>query len=144
MQNNSPNKYLSVNFIGGTDAGIMCAVALETLRKLSRLPEPSEYNIIFLFNGAEETPLKGSHGFVQNHIWAKEVEVLVNLDAGGSGGKELLQLVGPKEPWLLKYYHKVPHPHGQVAGEEFYQSGIIPSNSDFKIFSDFGKIIGNC
>ncbi|KAF2903089.1 hypothetical protein ILUMI_03105 [Ignelater luminosus] len=127
---------------GGGDAGFMCVLMLEILRKLSRMPERPEHNIIFLFNGAEETPLQGSHGFITQHKWAKEVDVLINLDSGGAGGKEILMQAGPGQPWLLKYYHKIPHPYAQVAAEELFQSGIIPSDTDFRIFRDFGNMIG--
>ncbi|KAF2903090.1 hypothetical protein ILUMI_03106 [Ignelater luminosus] len=127
---------------GGSGAGIMCTIALEILRKLSRLPEPPEHNIIFLFNGAEETPLQGSHAFVQDHIWAKEVEVLVNLDAGGAGGKEFPNLIGPKQPWMLKYCRKMPHPYAQVFGEELFESGVMPSDTDFTVFKGIGGMIG--
>lgn len=115
---------------------------LEILRKLSRSATPPEHNIIFLFNGAEETPLKAAHGFITQHKWAKEVKVLVNLEAAGAGGKIILFQSGPGKPWLMKYYNKVPHPFGQAAGEELFQSNVIPSGTDFRIFRDFGGVIG--
>lgn len=135
--------FIIVNLIiGGGDAGFMCVLMLEILRKLSRMPERPEHNIVFLFNGAEETPLQGSHGFITQHKWAKEVDVLINLDAGGAGGKEILMQAGPGQPWLLKYYHKIPHPYAQATAEELFQSGIVPSDTDFRIFRDFGNMIG--
>lgn len=42
---------------GASDDGLNCAVMLEVLRVISRQSKPLEQNIIFLFNGAEETPL---------------------------------------------------------------------------------------
>lgn len=115
---------------------------LEILRKLSRSPDRLEHNIIFLFNGAEETPLQASHGFVTKHKWASEVKVVINLEAAGAGGKETLFQAGPSRPWLLKYYAQVPYPNGQVAGEELFQTGLIPSDTDFRIFRDFGNAVG--
>ncbi|KAK4883833.1 hypothetical protein RN001_000104 [Aquatica leii] len=127
---------------GGSDDGINCAVMLEILQKLSQTSQPLHHNVIFLFNGAEETPLQASHGFITQHKWAKEVKVVVNLEAAGVGGKEILFQSGPKSPWLLKYYKKVPRPNGQAAGEELFQSGLIPSDTDFRIFRDFGNTVG--
>lgn len=133
---------LSFSVVGGSDDGINCAVMLEILRKLSRSPVPPEHNVIFLFNGAEEPPLKASHGFITQHKWAKEVKVVLNLEAAGAGGKIILFQSGPGKPWLMKYYNKVPHPFGQAAGEELFQSNLIPSDTDFRIFRDFGGVIG--
>lgn len=42
---------------GASDDGLNCAVMLEVLRVISRQTTPLQQNIIFLFNGAEETPL---------------------------------------------------------------------------------------
>ncbi|KAK5644973.1 hypothetical protein RI129_006273 [Pyrocoelia pectoralis] len=127
---------------GGSDDGINCAIMLEVLQKLTQTANDIQHNIIFLFNGAEETPLQASHGFITQHKWAKEVRVVVNLEAAGAGGKEILFQSGPKQPWLIDYYKKVPRPNGQVAGEEFFQSGAIPSDTDFRIFRDFGGTVG--
>ncbi|XP_071054030.1 endoplasmic reticulum metallopeptidase 1-like [Onthophagus taurus] len=125
---------------GGSDDGINVAVALEVLTKLSQSSEQPTHNVIILFNGAEEAGLIASHAFL-SHTWANEVRVLINLEATGAGGKEILFQTGPDKPWLLKYYN-VPHPHGNAAGEEVFQSNIIPSDTDFRIFRDYGGYIG--
>ncbi|KAJ8924322.1 hypothetical protein NQ315_007115 [Exocentrus adspersus] len=127
---------------GGSDDGINVVTMLEVLRKLSKLSERPSHNVIFLFNGAEETPLQAAHGFITKHRWAKECKVIVNLEACGAGGRIILFQSGPDTPWIMKYYNKVPHPYGQAAGEEIFQSGVIPSDTDFRIFRDFGGVVG--
>ncbi|GJQ79156.1 hypothetical protein Trydic_g5407 [Trypoxylus dichotomus] len=127
---------------GGSDDGIMCTVMLEVIRQLCQWNGNLQYNLIFLFNGAEESPLQAAHGFITQHKWAKEVKVVINLEAAGSGSKEILFQSGPGHSWLLNYYAKIPHPYGQVAGEEIFQSNIIPSDTDFRIFRDYGNIVG--
>lgn len=127
---------------GGSDDGINVAVMLEVLSRFAQNENRPLHNIVFLFNGAEEVPLEASHGFITKHEWAKDCKVVINLDAAGSGGKIILFQTGPETPWLVKYYGKVPHPYGQAAGEEIFQSGIIPSDTDFRVFRDVGGLVG--
>ncbi|XP_049530243.1 endoplasmic reticulum metallopeptidase 1-like [Anopheles darlingi] len=128
---------------GASDDGGSCVVMLEILRVLSRSPERTRHSIIFLFNGAEETPLQAAHGFISQHRWAKEVRAFLNLESAGSGGKEQLFQSGPQHPWLVAAYARaIRHPAGQVFSEELFHSGLIPSDTDFRIFRDFGHVPG--
>ncbi|XP_035900322.1 endoplasmic reticulum metallopeptidase 1-like [Anopheles stephensi] len=128
---------------GASDDGGSCAVMLEILRVLSRAPVRTRHSIVFLFNGAEETPLQAAHGFVSQHRWAGEVRAFLNLESAGSGGKEQLFQAGPQHPWLIEAYGRaVRHPAAQTVSEEIFQSGIIPSDTDFRIFRDFGNVPG--
>ncbi|XP_059614556.1 endoplasmic reticulum metallopeptidase 1-like isoform X2 [Phlebotomus argentipes] len=128
---------------GASDAGIMIIVMLETLRKIVRSPQAMRHNIVFLFNGAEEIGLKAAHGFITGHPWRHNITALINLEATGSGGKEILFQAGPGAPWLLNLYAKyAKHPYGAAMGEELFQGGFVPSDTDFRIFRDFGGVQG--
>lgn len=59
---------------GASDDAASCVVMLEVLRIMSRSKERNEQSIIFLFNGAEETGLQASHGFITQHKWAKQIK----------------------------------------------------------------------
>merc|ERR1719228_1250562 len=43
---------------------------------------------------------------------------------------------------LAAYTTTSPFPFGTVFGQEIFQSGVIPSDTDFRIFRDYGKIPG--
>lgn len=127
---------------GANDDIANCAIMLEILEILSGRDTPTRHDIIFLFNGAEEVGLRASHGFITQHKWAKDVKVLINLEAAGSGGKEILFQTGPGNSWLLNHYHAVRRPFAQVSSEEVFQSNLIPSDTDFRVFRDYGNVIG--
>ncbi|XP_013145766.1 PREDICTED: endoplasmic reticulum metallopeptidase 1-like isoform X2 [Papilio polytes] len=133
--------YDSVPFaIGASDNGVFCAVMLETLSRLSKRKQKLKHNIVFLFNGAEENPLQGSHGFLK-HPWIQGVTNVVNLDAAGMNGKPTVFQVS--DPRLISIYQSVvPKPNAQGFGEFLFKTGIIPSDTDFRIWRDFGDIHG--
>ncbi|GBP85247.1 Putative endoplasmic reticulum metallopeptidase 1-A [Eumeta japonica] len=82
--------YDSVPFaLGTSDDAIFCAVMVETLSLLSNRNDKLKHNVIFLFNGAEENALQGSHAFLQ-HPWFRSVTTVINLDSAGMNGKSNL------------------------------------------------------
>lgn len=127
---------------GVSDNGVNCAVMVETLRILTKSPDLRR-PIIFLFNGGEEIILQASHGFVTQHPWSQNAKYVINLDSCGAGGREILFQTTQLNSYLVDLYARaVPHPYGQVMGEELFQLGIIPSDTDFRIFRDFGNMSG--
>jgi len=127
---------------GASDDMINCAVMMEVIRVIVNSQTVKlEQDVIFLFNGAEESGLLGSHGFVTQHKWAGDVKALINLEAVGSGGKELLFQSTSKQ-LMDAYIASCPHPFANIIAQEVFQSGILPSDTDFRIFRDFGNITG--
>ncbi|XP_017474395.1 PREDICTED: endoplasmic reticulum metallopeptidase 1-like isoform X2 [Rhagoletis zephyria] len=125
------------------DDGVMIVIMLETLRVISKAEQPLMHPIVFLFNGAEESNLLASHAFITRHKWAQYCKALINLDSAGSGGREILFQSGPNHPWLMKYYKQsVPRPFATTIAEELFQNNFVPSDTDFRIFREYGRVPG--
>ncbi|KAH8270871.1 hypothetical protein KR018_008083, partial [Drosophila ironensis] len=125
------------------DAGHMVVVILEVIRVITESEEHLQHTIVFLINGSEENSLQASHGFITSHKWAPNCKVVINLDAAGSGSRELLFQTGPYNPWLAKYYkNNAKHPFATTMAEEIFQTGIVPSDTDFVIFSEYANLVG--
>ncbi|GBP03418.1 Endoplasmic reticulum metallopeptidase 1 [Eumeta japonica] len=125
---------------GASDNALFCAAMVETLYLLSRRTAKLKHNVVFLFNGAEENPLQGVAGFLK-HPWSKGVNGLVNLDSAGMNAKSILfQVTDPRV--LAAYSRSVPRPNAQALGEALFSSGIVPSDTDFRVFRDDGSIYG--
>ncbi|XP_041971479.1 endoplasmic reticulum metallopeptidase 1-like isoform X2 [Aricia agestis] len=126
--------------IGASDNGLFCGAMAEILYKFSRRKKKFKHNIIFLFNGSEETPLQASHAFL-SHPWAEGVVSVVNLDSAGMNGlPNVFQVTDPRI--LRSYVRSSARPSAQSLGEAMFRAGVIPSDTDFRIFRDFGNMQG--
>ena len=130
---------------GASDAFVGCANSLEVARILGRGDIRLLNNVIFLFNSAEENILPASHAFITQHPWAEEVAVFINLEGAGAGGKLLVfqSGPGPASSALIQFYASTArHPSASVVAEEVFRLGFIPSDTDFRVFRDYGSIPG--
>jgi hypothetical protein len=104
---------------GASDDGIGVAVMIEATRSLVMGP-PLKKPIIMLFNGAEESNHHAAHGFITRHRWAKSVKYLINLEAIGAGGREMVFQCNSGE--LAALYGKVaPFPHAHAVAHELFK-----------------------
>lgn len=131
---------------GAGDNGNNCCIMLEILKVFAKSGRKNKHSIIFLFNGSEEGNFEGlhaSHGFITQHKWAKDVKAYINLDSAGIDGKEILFRTGPKHDWLVrKYRQTIENPFGNVVMEEFFETNVFKTASDFQIFRDSGLVPG--
>eukprot|EP01031_Cornospumella_fuschlensis_P040038 gene40038-48780_t len=129
---------------GAADDGVGIAVMLEILRTMSVSPPPSpqarlQKPIVFLFNGAEEWVHHGAQGFMQQHAWARDVGYVINLEAIGSGGREMMFQCN--SGYIAHVYQKAaPHPQASVLAHELFKHLLHKvASTDWATFIRYGK-----
>ena len=71
---------------GASDNASAVGALLETARALKASGRPLTNDVIFLFSDGEEVDLMGAEAFVEEHPWAKDVGLVLNLEARGRAG----------------------------------------------------------
>ncbi|GER56068.1 Zn-dependent exopeptidases superfamily protein [Striga asiatica] len=146
-QDSDPSVLLNGHFdtpAGSPGAGD-CGSCVASLLELARLTIDSGWipprPIIFLFNGAEELFMLGSHGFITTHRWRDTVGAFINVEASGTGGFDLVCQSGPG-PWPSYIYSQSAiYPMANSAAQDVF--GAIPGDTDYRMFAnDFGDIPG--
>ncbi|XP_062549574.1 endoplasmic reticulum metallopeptidase 1-like [Armigeres subalbatus] len=123
---------------GAGDDGTMTVVMLEILRQLSKDDRLYQHGIVFVFNGFEENALQGAHAFIL-HPWWDRVRAFINMDVAANGGREIMFQAGPKFSFLMEYYRDhVPHPFCTAVAEELFQADLVPSETDFYVYTKMG------
>jgi Zn-dependent M28 family amino/carboxypeptidase len=121
---------------GGSDAGAAVGTLLETARLLSKLPQPRN-TIILLFNEGEEFDLTGARAFMEQHPYAKSLQLALNIEARGSRGKSVLFETGEDSGWLIKHYMRTtPAPLSSSLFYEIYK--LLPNDTDLTIYKEHG------
>ncbi len=129
---------------GASDAASCVGIALEMARTIvANASLPLSSPIIFLFNGGEETLMQASHGFMSSSRFAKELGAFINLESTGPWGPDVLfQHTGD---WTLRAYARTaPAPRGTTLGQDFFELGLIPADTDYRMFSyrHYGAVPG--
>ena len=129
---------------GASDCASCVGVALEIARTIvANASITLHAPIIFLLNGGEETLMQASHGFMASSPYAQELGAFINLESTGPGGPDVLfQHTGD---WTLRAYARVaPHPRGTTVGQDFFDLGVIPADTDYRMFSyrHYGSVPG--
>lgn len=114
---------------------------LETTRNLIGTTGWSpRHAVVFLFNNAEESLQDGSHLFSLQHPIRHSIRAVINLEAAGTTGPELL-FQATSEQMIAAYAH-VPYPFGTVLANDVFSSGIIMSDTDFRQFELYLDVTG--
>uniref|UniRef100_A0A0D9WXT4 Peptidase M28 domain-containing protein n=1 Tax=Leersia perrieri TaxID=77586 RepID=A0A0D9WXT4_9ORYZ len=118
----------------GSPGAADCASMLELSRLIIDSGWVPSQPVIFLFNGAEELFLLGSHGFIKTHKWNSTIGAFINIEASGSGGADLVCQSGPGS-WPSRIYAQTAkYPMANSVAQDMF--GIIPGDTDYRIFAE--------
>nr|GLL49478.1 endoplasmic reticulum metallopeptidase 1 isoform X2 [Ipomoea trifida] len=122
-----------------------CGSCVASILELARFTIDSDWvppkPVIFLFNGAEELFMLGSHGFITTHRWRDTIGAFINVEASGIGGSDLVCQSGPST-WPSQVYSKAAlYPMANSAAQDVF--GFVPGDTDYRMFAqDYGDIPG--
>ncbi len=128
---------------GASDAGTGVVTILEGLRAyLSENPAPRN-DIIVLITDGEELGLNGAELFVKEHRWAKDVGIVLNFEARGSGGPSymLMETNGGNTSMVNAFAGAgVEYPVSNSLAYSIYK--LLPNDTDLTVFRERGDIDG--
>ncbi len=128
---------------GASDAGSGVVTILEGIRAFLSQGKTPKNDIIILFSDAEELGLNGADIFVNQHPWAKDVGLVLNFEARGSGGPSymLIETNGGNQNLINGF--KKANPDYPVANSLAYSIyKMLPNDTDLTYFREDGDIDG--
>ncbi|KAK4057683.1 hypothetical protein OIO90_001331 [Microbotryomycetes sp. JL221] len=125
---------------GAADDLLGVGVMLETLRVMGMTKRKLTNSVIFLFNGAEESLQDASHLFITQHPLKDTVKAVINLEACGVAGPEIVFQATSEE--MIRALAKSPRPYATVLASEIFSTGLILSDTDFRQFAEYGNLTG--
>jgi hypothetical protein len=121
---------------GAGDNASGVAAVLEALRALRAGPL-LDRDVVVLLDDGEENGYLGSAVFVDEHPWAKEVGVVINVDARGNSGPSIMFETSDNNGWLIHQYSQaIPRPLATSASMDVYRR--LPNGTDLTIFKRAG------
>ncbi len=128
---------------GASDAASGVATILEGLRAFLAENKNPKNDIVILISDAEELGLNGAYLFVNHHPWAKEIGLVLNFEARGSGGPSYVLIETNRGNGnLIKEFTKAD-PEYPVANSLVYSIyKMLPNDTDLTVFREDGDIEG--
>ena len=121
---------------GAGDDGAAVAALLETARALKAGP-PLARSVFILFSDAEEVGLLGALAFVTEHPLSRQVGLVVNFEARGTRGPELLYQTSPHNGQLIDVFARaVRYPRANSLISRL--SRLLPNDADTSIYERAG------
>ncbi|WP_299054623.1 M28 family peptidase [uncultured Polaribacter sp.] len=129
--------------LGASDAGSGVVTILEGIRAFLHKNQQPKNDLIILISDAEELGLLGAQAFVNEHDWAKEIGLVLNFEARGSGGPSyMLMETNSKNSKLLSEFMaaKPNYPAANSLMYSIYKK--LPNDTDLTVFREDANING--
>ncbi|WP_298883211.1 M28 family peptidase [uncultured Polaribacter sp.] len=129
--------------LGASDAGSGVVTILEGVRVFLEKNKQPKNDIIILISDAEELGLLGAQAFVEEHSWAKDIGLVLNFEARGSGGPSymLMETNGKNSKLLSEFLKAKPnYPAANSLMYSIYKK--LPNDTDLTVFRENGNING--
>ncbi len=126
---------------GASDAGSGVATILESLRAYNASGKKPLNDIIVVFTDAEEIGLVGAALFVEKHPWAKNVGLVLNFEARGSGGpSNMIVETNGGNTNLIKAFTAADVSYPVASSLMYSVYKMLPNDTDSTIFREDGDI----
>lgn len=120
---------------GAGDAASGTAAILETVRALRAAPA-LRHDVIVLLTDAEEAGLLGAAAFAREHPWVKDVGVILNFEARGTGGRAFMFETGAGNLDAVRVLGDVPDVSATSLMVMVYR--LLPNDTDLSEFMHLG------
>ncbi|WP_417290713.1 M28 family peptidase [Corallibacter sp.] len=121
--------------IGASDAGSGVVTILEGIRAFLSTGKQPKNDIIILLTDGEELGLNGADIFVNKHPWAKDVGLVLNFEARGSGGPSYMLIETNQGNANLMKGFVAANPEFPVANSLAYSIyKMLPNDTDLTRF----------
>ena len=128
---------------GASDDGSGVVTILEGIRAFLTKGEKPNNDIIILISDGEELGLFGASSFVKHHPWAKDVGLVLNFEARGSGGPSymLIETNGGNKN-MIQEFNKANTKFPVATSLAYSIYKMIPNDTDLTVFREDGDIEG--
>ncbi|PNQ74625.1 peptidase M28 [Hanstruepera neustonica] len=129
--------------LGASDAGSGVVTIIEGIRAFLHVGKEPKNDIIILISDGEELGLNGADIFVNKHPWAKDVGLVLNFEARGSGGPSYMLIETNQGNANLMKDFVAANPEYPVANSLAYSIyKMLPNDTDLTRFREDGDIDG--
>ncbi len=128
---------------GASDAGSGVATILEGVRAYLSTNKTPKNDIVICITDGEELGLNGADLFVKKHPWAKNVGLVLNFEARGSGGDSYMLLeTNSKNGKMISEFANagVKYPTTNSLAYSIYK--MLPNDTDLTVLREQGDIQG--